>query len=458
MVTQVAPPGPSSPLGFRVRTALKKNFLNTLAEFRDQYGDVVSFFSDGELRYHFFSPDDVNQLLVNHHDALERQEGTTPIFQTQGINVVTAEGASWKRQRRILLPAFSSKKMSDYLGLMRDATEESILNTLLDPKAVNQPVNVKEFASRITLNVILRILFSYRASNDEQRALIEAVHHLSRQGLLESLLAQGFLHGFPFPSKMRRSAMNRTLDALIAGQIESHQQEGQTNSDIVSTLLAARDEEAPAASGEQHLTRQEIHDNCRLIFFVGHDPAASILTWLIGLLCKHPQYAIRIRQELHDVVGDREIQYGDLLKLTLLPATIKETMRLYPAAVAIMPRRVIHDFSFNGWDIKKGTLLNLPIWLIHHDARWFPEPEVFMPERFLPDAPKPVKGTYAPFGGGPRICLGQQFATSELTLIAATLLRRFDFIVAKDFVLPEATMALSFEPAAPMHVRFSPRT
>jgi cytochrome P450 len=222
-------------------------------------------------------------------------------------------------------------------------------------------------------------------------------------------------------------------------------------------VFAARDDEALDGSGAHRLTVQETHDNCRVIFFTGHDPSASILTWLIGLLCQHPGYTQRIRQELQAVVGDREIQYSDLTKLTLLSATIKETMRLYPAAVAVVPRRVQRTFSYNGWNIEKDSVLHLPIWHIHHDARWFPEPEVFRPERFMPDAPKLVKGSFLPFGGGARICLGQQFATTELVLIAAILLQRFNFEVEKDFALPAATMALSFEPATPIHVKFVPR-
>jgi cytochrome P450 len=146
-------------------------------------------------------------------------------------------------------------------------------------------------------------------------------------------------------------------------------------------------------------------------------------------MARHPAAAERARAEIDNVLQGRDPGPDDLSVLPWLDATLKEAMRLYPPVAALMSRRTTRDITLGPWRIPRGSMVRLATWVLHHDARWFPEPEAFRPERFLPGAPEIPRGAYLPFGAGPRVCLGQHFATLEMTLLAAMLLQRFTLAV-----------------------------
>jgi cytochrome P450 len=146
-----------------------------------------------------------------------------------------------------------------------------------------------------------------------------------------------------------------------------------------------------------------------------------------------------------------------LARLPLLNATIKEAMRLYPPSTALFNRVALRDVVIDGTPIPKGTLAVVPIWHLHRDPRAFPEPERFLPERFLPGAPPAPRGAYLPFGAGPHFCLGQHFATVEMALVAAHVIERFDLALADGDALPEPVVDLALKPKQPLRLRFTRR-
>jgi cytochrome P450 len=189
---------------------------------------------------------------------------------------------------------------------------------------------------------------------------------------------------------------------------------------MLGMLRAVRDE----ATG-QALSEQEVFDQCILSFQAGHETTATALCWWADLMARNPQAQARAVDELDAVLAGQAPAIDAPQALPWLSATLKEAMRLYPPAGALLSRRLTREVMLGGVRLPARTIVRITPWVLHRDPRWWPDATSFAPERFLPDAPPPPRGAYLPFGVGPRVCLGQHFATLEMTLIAARLLQRF---------------------------------
>ena len=219
-------------------------------------------------------------------------------------------------------------------------------------------------------------------------------------------------------------------------------------------LLAARDDSP--THGSPTLTSQEVHDNCILLFTAGFDTSSSALTWWIGLMATHPEIADRLRDEIASATASGST-LEQIARLPYLNATIKEAMRLYSPSTALFTRVALRDVVVGETAVSKGTLVAIPIWSLHHDERSFAEPELFRPERFLPDAPPIPRSAYMPFGAGPHFCLGQHFASMEMALIAAHLVSHFDVALEAGASLPEPAVDVALKPKTTLRVQFTRR-
>ena len=219
-------------------------------------------------------------------------------------------------------------------------------------------------------------------------------------------------------------------------------------------LLAACDD--VPTTGSATLTSQEIHDNCILLFSAGFDTASSALTWWIGLMATHPDVVEQLRREI-DSANAGMSPMESIARLPYLNATIKEAMRLYPPSTALFTRVALRDLVIGETPVSKGTLVVVPIWHLHHDARSFAEPNTFRPDRFMPDAPAIPRSAYLPFGAGPHFCLGQHFATIEMALVAAHLVKNFDLSLDRGTTLPEPAVDIALKPKTTLCVRFTRR-
>jgi cytochrome P450 len=225
----------------------------------------------------------------------------------------------------------------------------------------------------------------------------------------------------PLPGKAAKRQALRTLRTLVSNHIAQHRENATSQGeDLLTRLLSLRDDDTGSV-----LSVTEVFDQCIVSFQAGHETSATALVWWSRLLAEHPDVEQRIHEELDQVLGGREPQPDDLPLLVLLGASLKEAMRLYPPIAAVMTRRTTRDFKLGGWHIPRGSLLRITPWVLHRDPRWYQEPEAFRPERFLSDAPQQPRSAWMPFGTGPRVCIGQHFATLEMTLIGAMLLQRY---------------------------------
>jgi len=256
----------------------------------------------------------------------------------------------------------------------------------------------------------------------------------------------------PYPGRAAKLKHLETLNTLISSQIEARARSGEKRADVLDMMLAARDE-APGG-GNASLTAEEVHANCFSLFSAGFDTSSSALTWWIGLMATHPQVAQAVRREIE--LADTP-SLDTIARLPYLNATIKEAMRLYAPATALFTRVALRDVVIGETPVAKDTLVAIPIWCLHRDPRSFPEPERYRPERFLPDAPPIPRSAYMPFGAGPHFCLGQYFATIEMALIAAHIVRHYDLALEPGARLPEAFVDVALKPKNTLRVRFTRR-
>ena len=447
----------TAPLGLPLLGLIKRDPLGSASRFQREFGDVTRLNILFRRIYYLFNPEVARELLVDNHDHLCKEIRLLEIFRTfQGRNVLTTEGPDWERQRRILTPGFSARKLTSYMSLMTAAIDACVASELPAEVGASREVDVDALTTRITMDVILRTLFSYASSREETAEISAAVRALSKQSMREAYWPVVARSWMPFPGKAEKRKHLATIDALIDRHIRARladPEPAEARQDILDMLLSARDD-LPDAS-RATLTSQEVRDNCHVLFGAGFDTAASALTWWIGLMAAHPEVVSQLRTEL-EAVGQNPAD-ETIARLPYLNATLKEAMRLYPPSTALFTRVARRDLQVGDVSIPRRTLVVVPIWHLHHDPRSFPEPMLFRPERFMPGAASFPRGAYMPFGAGPHVCLGQQFAAIEMALIAARLVAEFDVAFTSGNALPEPFVDLALKPKTRMRVQFRRR-
>jgi cytochrome P450 len=237
---------------------------------------------------------------------------------------------------------------------------------------------------------------------------------------------------------------------VILGIIEQRRNSGGDQGDLLSMLLLAQDED----DGGQ-MTDRQVRDEAVTLFLAGHETTANTLAWTFYLLAKHPEVAAKLTEVLDRVLGGRKPTLQDLGQLTYTEWVIKEAMRLYPPAWALNIRTPQVDVEIDGYTIPKGSSVFISPYVMHHDPRYFAEPEAFKPERWANDFEKTLpRYVYFPFGGGPRVCIGNSFAMMEARLILADIAQQFEMTVA-DTVVPQPLITL--RPCGEIRATIKPR-
>jgi len=441
------PPGPACPwFGLPLLRQLKRDYLGFVQGLHASYGDISYMRLGHEHAYDIFSPELIRGVLVDHAHGFVRWERGMEVFaQAHGQSVLITEGAVWLRQRRMLQPGFGLKRLPDYAAPMVAATTRA-LDAL--PAEAMQELDFEHAMTMLTMDVILRTLFSSEAS-DEAVAAERAVRILTHVAMDEMFWPWTLPDWLPLPGKARKRWALRTLDELVRRHIRARRADHGEHADLLAMLMSARDEAEPGRS----LSDEEVRDQCMTIFQAGHETTATALTWWGWAMASHPESARRARDEVDRVLGSRTPGLGDLPALAYLGNTLKETLRLYPPVAALMSRRAMQDVRIGAWLVPKGALVRITPWIVHHDARWYPDPERFDPDRFdAPEAAAAPRGAFLPFGTGPRVCIGNNFALAEMTLIAAMLLQRFELALPSGAEAPRPELNVTLRPANGMRL------
>ena len=370
-------------------------------------------------------PSLVEEALRSHSSDVIKDSMTRMLIPIVGQGLLTSEGAFWRRQRKLAMPAFQRGAIERYGAVM---VEHAL--RLRDRWRDGQPRDVHEDMMDLTLGIVAKTLFDAEVGAESR----DVGHSLE-------IIMNYYLNPMKFfkvrewlPTRENREfrAAVARLDEILYGIIRRRRAGGDDPGDLLAHLLAAQDDEGAG------MTDRQLRDECVTLFLAGHETTALTLTFAFHLLAGHPEVEVKLAAELDEVLGGRPPSAADVPRLRYADWIIKESMRLYPPAWAI-GRQAIEDFEIGGYPIKKGTQLLVSQWVLHRDARWFDDPEAFRPERWDNDLARRLpKGAYIPFGDGPRVCIGNHFAMMEAILLLATLARRHRLEA-----VPGETMTLS---------------
>jgi cytochrome P450 len=301
---------------------------------------------------------------------------------------------------------------------------------------------------RLTLEIVAKVLF-----NADVAGVVEEVGRS-----LEAIMVQNsrgkmlipFLAGLPTPGNLRyRKAVNR-LEEIVYDIIRERRASGRDAGDLLSMLLAARDEDG------SRMSDQQLCDEFITLKLAGHETTAIALTWAWHLLSQHPEVEEKLAAEFRGVLRGRSPEVEDLPRLTYTDTVVKESLRLYPPAFA-MGRTALMDFEVGGFIIPKGATIVFSQWVVHRDPRFYDEPERFKPGRWTPEFVRQLpKFAYFPFGGGPRFCIGASFAQMEAVMLLAAIAQRFKLTLVPGQTI-ERLPAITLRPKGGVQVMLSRR-
>jgi cytochrome P450 len=437
------PPGPRSGVtGWGLLRRMSRDPLGTLADLRQRHGDIVHCRIWPEHQIVLTDPQLVRELLVNHHDALIRWERGIEVFsQVHGSSVLTSEGEPWRSKRHALQPRFAPKSVQSFVPVIAAAAAGAFSHWQAD----SSQWPIESAFTSLGMDVIVRMLFSSEIDEDA-RAAEWAVHATAAAGNAEMYWPASWPEWMPWKRTKRRAiaVLNRLIDRQIEARLTLAPDAWPT--DLLSRLLALH-QDNPSA-----WPLKAVHDECMTAFLAGHETAAATLTWWAWCMAANPQAQATARREVETVLQGRSPTLDDLPSLACLDQTLQETLRLYPAAPVLLSRRSLRPLTLGGWQLPARTMFTIPVQLMHHDARWFPDPQAYRPERFAPGAPDIPRGAFMPFGTGPRVCLGQHLAMAEMTVIAAMFLQRFEVTVPPGMPAPQPAFNITLRPDQPLHL------
>ena len=419
---------------------MQHDFLGFWRDAHDTHGDAV-YVKLGYVDYYAFRhPEQIREVLVENAHAFVRWERHVEVLaQLHGQSLLVTEGAQWRQQRRMLQPGFSPKRFDAYAHQMLDAIAET-LDGLPGDGATT--VDFEHAMNMLAADVILRTMFSARFGKDTG-GVERAVRTLVDVGYREMFLPFALPGWLPYPGRNEKRAAINLLDELIRSHITARRAAPEPGDDLLGMLLAATDDEGGGAV----LGDDGVRDQLMTAFLAGHETTAAALAWAGWALAAHPEVAARAAEEVDRVLGARAPRYADVGELAWLGMVVREVMRLYSPSPGLLARRAVLDVRIGDWLVPKGSVVSILSVLPHHDARWFAQPERFDPSRFAPDAAREIpRGAYLPFGAGPRVCIGNSFATVEMTLALAMLLQRFTVRPAPGQDAPVARMGVTLRP------------
>lgn len=408
-----------------------------LRKYRKKFGDTfhldlifqkVMFTSNPEVIRHILQTNNKNYIK----DFSYRQ-----LKLALGNGLLVNEGESWMAQRRLAQPAFYKKRLEGLFDTMVETTERFLTN-FEQHRDSTASINITSEMNTVASDVALDTLLGgnrYGDNLDIQQTISRSQKYIVRRIRYPWAVPMTYING------KRRQFKNdlERFDKVIYDIIDKHRKEstGEENH-LLSMLLEARDEDT-----NEQMSNQQLRDELMTIYVAGHETSANALSWTWYLLTQHPEIYQGLKDEIRATLGSRRLRLADLRAVPFAHQVMEEAMRLYPPAWA-MGREALNDDEANGYPIPKGSKVFISIANLHRDERYWENPNQFDPDRFTPERTKERhRGVYMPFGLGPRMCIGNNFALMEIQLIIMMMVQRFDFELDTTHpVVPEALITL----------------
>lgn len=427
------PPGPRGAFLIGNLGEVNRDPLNTIVQWVREYGDIVYFRLLSFPVFILARPDYIEQVLITNNRNFKKSRDYRGLGSVLGRGLLTSEGDFWMRQRRLMQPAFYHDRVQSYADIMTDYTAR-----MLDEWRDGEVRDVHEDMMALTLRIVVQALFSADV-RDDAPAVGDALNDVLRSLTTETMFFPALQKIPTRKNRCLRSAierLNNTIYRIIAER--RGRGDGAGSTDVLGMLLAARDDDGGA------MTDQQIRDEVMTLFLAGHETTALALSWTCYLLAQNPEVERKLQAEVDAALGARPAAtLADLPNLPYARMVLNESMRIYPPVWGI-GREAVRECEIGGYRVPKGSQIWINQWVMHRDPRYFEDPERFDPERWSGDFAKRLpKFAYFPFGGGPRLCIGQSFALMEAALILATMARRYRLTLAEDAnVVPLPTITL----------------
>lgn len=428
------PPGPRGLPLIGWLSGLPKTPVQFMTELAT-YGDLSYARLGTANLYAVSDPALIEEILMGRHRDVVKDFATRSLSRLIGSGLLTSDGEPWKKQRRLAAPPLQPKRIAGYVDTMVACTEK-MAASFRDCEVREVSVDM----GRLTLEIVGKTLLGFDTRRDAERIariLDDTMHNFD----LEMQTPLGMLPWNVMTPARRKVQRGRAeLEAMLLRIISRCRRGDSEEADhLLARLVHARDED-----GEQLSDRQLI-DEALTMLLAGHETTALALTSALYLLSEHPAALAKVRAEIDAQLGTRTAKASDAPKLRYIDAVIRETLRLYPSAYAI-GREVTQPIELGGYEIPRGAQLLISQYVVHRDPRWFSDPLDFKPERwFDPAIDELPRFAYFPFGGGPRVCIGNHFAMLEATLVLATLLQTVELQTVPGFVFdlePSITLRL----------------
>jgi cytochrome P450 len=411
---------------------VQRDMLGFFQRCARDYGDVA-YFRLGPRRMVLLShPDHIEQVLVTDNRKFAKNFALQLLRPLLGDGLLTSEGSAWLRNRRLIQPAFQRKRIEEYGSTMVDLAQRTVTGW-----RDGQQVDMHAEMMKLTLAIAAKTLMGVDVgdvSSEVGNSLEVIMADFSSR--FESV--QPLPVWLPTPGNLKLKRAVRHLEQVIQRIVSERRASAHDGSDLLSMLVHARDED-----DGRGFTDRQLRDEVMTLLLAGHETTANALTWTWYLLAQHPQAEQRLLAELEGVLAGRGPTVANLPRLVYTERVILESMRLYPPAYSF-GRRVVEPVTIGGYRLTVGTNALLPQCVVHRDPRWFEEPDRFQPDRWADDLIHRIpKYAYFPFGGGPRVCIGNTFAMIEAVLLLATMAQKFGLSLAAGHeVRPWASITL----------------
>ncbi len=414
MTTYHFPPGPKPKPVVGNALEMGQGQLAFITRLQREYGKVSTFYIGPTPMVMFTTPEAVRYVLVEHARDFTIREVTQGLRRLLGDGLLTTDGDFHKQQRRLMMPAFHRKRVESYRDTMVAYTER-----LVQRWQPGQRVDLAVEMQRLTLEIVAKALFNVDIRQESSK-LGQAFDNVREfPGRRRGFSLHRLRINLPFTAYGKFLRARALLDKTVYDIIAQRRSKGEDTGDVISMLLAARDEDGTALSDLQ------VRDETMTLLAAGHETTANALSWTFYLLSQHPEERDKLLAELRSVLNGRAPTVEDLGQLPYLEMVVKESMRLFPPAW-MLGRRAVKDYELEGYRLPAGSFAVLSPWVMHHMAEYFPEPERFWPERFdAVSGEKHPPFAYFPFSVGPRACIGATFAMMEARLLLATIIQRF---------------------------------
>lgn len=383
-----------------------------------QYERIVHVQIGGRNQYLVFKPEDVKHVLQENHRNYGRSPAILILKRFLGEGLLTSDGDFWRQQRRLAQPAFHRQKIALLGEIMVQETAAWIDG--LACRDLSRPVNLSQEFMEVTMRIVCKTLFSTEAGDnlDGLSHALDTLNRLANRSLLSPIKWPA---SWPIPRNIRYNRAKARVDGLIYGIIRDRKRTGERRDDLLDMLMYAQDED----TGEK-MSEQQLRDECVTLFTAGHETTAVAMAWITYSLAQNPDIMDRLRTEIDAALPVGTLpEVGAFRAMPYTMQVVQEGLRLYPPAWATS-RMALADDQIGEYRIPKGHSVLLSPYLLHHDPVNWPDPDRFDPNRFAPGADKDRPAyAYLPFGGGPRLCIGNQFALLEMQILLAFLTRRF---------------------------------